>query len=228
MSLLADVVESFALGVATPLTAACALPLYPGFVAYLASKSEDGISPALLGGSVVGGVLAFMLGVGLLFATVLQSSLTGVVETVSPLAFVVLAVISVGLLLDVSLFERFPSIEPPGNRRPVVAAFAYGAFFGAIVIPCNPGFFAYYFARALLFDSPAASVLNAGAFGLGIGAPLLGLAVVSEARGRRFTRAIARHRTPINRISGAIMLAVSLYYLLVVFDVIGVAGTIPL
>jgi cytochrome c-type biogenesis protein len=228
MSLFADVAESFVLGVATPLTAVCALPLYPGFLAYLASKGEDGVSPTLLGGSVVGGVLTFMLGVGLVFSTLLESSLTGVVRTVSPLAFVVLAVISIGLLVDVSLFDRFPSIEPPGDRRPVVAAFAYGAFFGAIVIPCNPGFFAYYLARALLFDSPAASLLNAGAFGLGIGAPLLGLAVVSEARGRRLTRAIARQRTPINRVSGAIMLAVSLYYLLVVFDVLGVADAIPL
>jgi cytochrome c-type biogenesis protein len=228
MSLLTEVTESFALGVLTPLTAACALPLYPGFVAYLASKGEDGVSPTLLGASVVAGVLTFMLGVGLVFSTLLQSSLTGVVQTVSPLAFVVLGVISIGLLLDVSLFERFPSIEPPGDRRPVVAAFAYGAFFGAIVIPCNPGFFAYYFARALLFDSPTASILNAGAFGFGIGAPLLGLAVVSEARGRQLTRAIARHRTPINRVSGGIMLGVALYYLLVVFDVLGVAGSIPL
>ncbi|MFC7057579.1 hypothetical protein [Halovenus salina] len=33
---LAGLTEHFALGVATPLTAACVIPLYPAFIAYLA------------------------------------------------------------------------------------------------------------------------------------------------------------------------------------------------
>ncbi len=40
---LAGYLELFLIGVATPLTAACVLPLYPAFVGYLASLGERAI-----------------------------------------------------------------------------------------------------------------------------------------------------------------------------------------
>lgn len=46
------------------------------------------------------GVVAFMAAVGVVFTTVLETSLTGVVETVSPVAFGVLAVLGVVLFAD--------------------------------------------------------------------------------------------------------------------------------
>jgi cytochrome c-type biogenesis protein len=229
MRLLAEVAGSFAIGVGTPLTAACALPLYPGFVAYLAGRSEDGLgSPGLLGGAVVAGVVTFMLVVGLVFSTVLETSLTSVIGVVSPIAFAILLGIGVALLFDVRLTERVPTLEPPQSQHPVVAAFAYGAFFGAIVIPCNPALIAIFFARAFLFETPLSSMLNFFAFGLGIGAPLLALALVSQASGQRITRGLARHRTAINRVSGVIMIAISGYYLLFVFDVLGLGLDSPI
>ncbi|WP_050459193.1 cytochrome c biogenesis protein CcdA [Haloferax gibbonsii] len=262
--------ELFLLGVGTPLTAACALPLYPGFLAYLARQSsrasaespspaggvadgrgsrgrgdgngvegedrdrdrdrdrdgdEDGGLPiAVLGGLVTAGAVSFMLVVGVVFSFLLELSLTAVVEVVSPAAFGVLFVVSLALLFDAKVFARLPTVEPPETRHPALSAFAYGFFFGAIVLPCNPGFIALFFARVpVLFDTAAESLLGFLAFGLGIGAPLLVFALVSERYSRRATRWFARHTTAINRVTGAVMLVVSAYYLLVVFDVLGVA-----
>ncbi|POG55215.1 cytochrome c biogenesis protein CcdA [Haloferax marisrubri] len=231
--------ELFVLGVGTPLTAACALPLYPGFLAYLARQSsrasgespssddstgDGGLPIAVLGGLVTAGAVSFMLVVGVVFSLLLEVSLTAVVEVVSPAAFVVLFVVSLALLFDAKVFARLPIIEPPETRHPALSAFAYGFFFGAIVLPCNPGFIALFFARVpVLFDTAAESLLGFLAFGLGIGAPLLVFALVSERYSRRATRWFARHTTAINRVTGAVMLVVSAYYLLVVFDVLGVA-----
>ncbi|ELZ90139.1 cytochrome c biogenesis protein transmembrane region [Haloferax mucosum ATCC BAA-1512] len=226
--------ELFVLGVGTPLTAACALPLYPGFLAYLARQSSRGASAsdstrglpiAALGGLVTVGAVSFMLVVGVVFSLLLEISLTVVVEIVSPIAFGVLFLVSLALLADAKLFARLPTLEPPETRHPALSAFSYGFFFGAIVLPCNPGFIALFFARVpVLFDTAAESLLGFFAFGLGIGAPLLAFSLVSERYSRRVTRWFARHTTAINRVTGAVMLVVSVYYLLVVFDVLGVAS----
>lgn len=228
MGLAADLAGTFVLGLATPLTAVCVLPLYPGFLAYLAQQGEAGGSVARLGVSVTAGVIVFMLAVGVVFTTVLEVSLTRVIGTISPLAFGVLAVGSLFLLLDADIGRSLPAVEPPTTNRPVLSAFLYGLFFGAIVLPCNPAFIALFFARAFLFTAPAANLLNFLAFGLGIGFPLLAFSFVSEGVGKRVIRTLTAHHGIINRGSGVVMLAVSLYYLLYVFDVFGAGSALGL
>lgn len=221
MGLVVDLAGSFVLGLLTPLTAVCVLPLYPGFLAYLSQQATDNTPVSFLGVAVTAGVVAFMFGVGLVFTTVLEVSLTRVIGIVSPIAFGVLALVSVLLLLNLDVGRSIPAIEPPTTRYPVASAFSYGFFFGAIVIPCNPAFIAVFFARSFLFSNPIANVLQFLAFGVGIGFPLLALSVVSQRWSRRILRALTSHSGLINRGSGAIMLVVSLYYLFVVFDVLG-------
>jgi cytochrome c-type biogenesis protein len=236
MALAPKLLELFVLGVGTPLTAACALPLYPGFLAYLARQSSQrertdgdtrgnsGLPISVLGLLVTLGAVSFMLLIGVLFSFLLEVSLTAVVEVVSPLAFGVLFVVSLALLSDAKIFTRIPTIQPPETSHPALSAFTYGFFFGAIILPCNPGFIALFFARVpVLFNTAAESLLGFFAFGLGIGAPLLVFALVSEQYSRQVTRWFARHTTAINRVTGAVMLVVSVYYLLVVFDVLGIA-----
>jgi len=231
MSTHAALLEVFLIGLGTPLTAACALPLYPGFLAYLADQSARGeeagwtVPVWLLGVLVLAGAVSFMGLAGLLFSFVLEISLTAVVEVASPIAFVFVLAISIALIADAEVFGRIPAVEPPQTQYPSATAFGYGFLFGAIVLPCNPGFIALFFARVpILFDSALASLLGFLSFGLGLGAPLLALAVVSESLGQRATRWLARHRTAINRVAGTIMLLVSIYYLLVVFDVLAMVG----
>lgn len=214
--------EHFLLGVATPLTAACVIPLYPAFIAYLAGTEDDGGPPiAVLGGLVVLGVLLFMTLIGVVFTYVLQESLTGVVEDVSPIAFTVLALVGAVLLVDPKGFTRLPSFDPPHSRYPSVSALSYGFFFGAIIIPCNPALIALFFARTpILYETHLESVLGFLAFGLGIGAPLLAFALLAEPFSRRVTTTLARYSAQINRMTGAILFVVAAYYLAFVFDVI--------
>lgn len=223
MGLGADLFGSFVLGLLTPLTAVCVLPLYPGFLAYLSNQAapEDGPSVAALGALVAAGTVGFMFLFGLAFSTVLEVSLTRVIEVVSPVAFVALAGLSVLLIFDADFERLLPAVEPPQSKHPVASALGYGFFFGAIVVPCNPAFIALFFARSFLFTDPVVNLLNFLSFGGGIAAPLLAFAVASEPWSHRVIGTLTRYRTPINRLSGGVMLVVSLYYLVVVFDVFG-------
>lgn len=222
--------ELFLIGVATPLTAGCVIPLYPAFLAFLATQGDTGgdsnRSILSLGVLVTLGVLTCMALIGFVFTTILGSSLTLVVEAVSPVAFAVLLLVSVVLLLDLETFSRLPTLEPPQSQYPSVSAFAYGFFFGAIILPCNPAFVALFFARVpILFDSQLHGFLGFLAFGLGIGAPLLAFSLVSQPFARTVTRTLARHSGPVNRVAGAVMFVVSAYYLVLVFDVVGAASS---
>jgi cytochrome c-type biogenesis protein len=214
---------SFALGLATPLTAVCVLPLYPSFLAYLSNQSAERRLPiSLLGALVAAGVLSFMLALGLVFTTALESSLTNVIGVVSPVAFGLLLVGSLLLLADVEFGRLFPTVDPPQSTHPVASAFGYGFFFGAIVVPCNPGFIAVFFARAFLFTDPVGSLLHFLAFGCGIAAPLVALATVSGRWQSRVMATLTGHSSLVNRATGAIMLVVSVYYLVFVFEVVPV------
>jgi Cytochrome c biogenesis protein len=221
MNTAAEVVTSFSLGVATPLSAVCVIPLYPGFLAFLSNQDEDAPSIAVLGVLVALGVISFMAGVGVLFTTLLEQSLTTVVEFISPIAFGLLAVLGVVLLADFHPQQWLTTVEPPQSRSPALSAFAYGAFFGAIVLPCNPGFISVFFARAFLFSDPVFSIANFGAFGVGMASPLLGFAIVSEPWRDRVLTILTSYRRTVNIVTGAVLLGISVYYLFFVFEIAG-------
>jgi cytochrome c-type biogenesis protein len=217
--------EMFWIGVVTPLTAVCVLPLYPAFISYLASAGDDGgqrRSPALLGVLVVAGVISFMAVAGYLFVVVLEIGIEGgFVGRFGPWVFAVLGMVGAVLLVDPAGFSRLPSFEPPHTERPYASAFGYGFFFGGVIIPCNPGFIGLFFARqAVLFEGAVQNMVGFLSFGLGIGAPLLAFALLSESLGRRLTRTLARYSNPINRAVGGFLLLVAGYYLTFVFAVV--------
>jgi cytochrome c-type biogenesis protein len=226
MSLVGEVVTSFTLGLATPLSAVCVIPLYPGFLAFLSNQGEDAPSVVTLATLVALGVIVFMGAIGVVFTTLLGASLTAVIERVSPVAFGLLAILGIVLIADLHPQSRLPTIEPPQSKYPSASAFAYGAFFGAIVLPCNPGFISVFFARAFLFSDPVASVANFGAFGVGMGTPLLAFGVVSEPWRNRVVSLLTSHRRGVNVVTGVVLLAVSIYYLIVVFGVFGTGALV--
>jgi cytochrome c-type biogenesis protein len=217
---LENVANSYALGLATPLSAVCVIPLYPAFLAFLSNQGEAAPSVARLGLLVAAGVLAFMTALGLVFTTLLETSLVRVVGVVSPVAFAVLAVFGVVLAADLHPQSRLPTVEPPQTRYPSLSAFVYGGFFGAIVLPCNPGFIAVFLSRALLFSDPASGLANFGAFGVGMATPLLAFAFVSEPWQHRVLGFLTGHRRTVNAVTGVVLTAVSLYYLVAVFEVL--------
>ena len=223
MNLLAELGSAFVLGLLTPLGAVCVLPLYPGFLAYLAGQlpaSEVHRRTIFLFGLIVtGGVVVFMVAVGLLFTTVLEVSLTSVIGIVSPIAFGILFVISLLLIFNVDIGRFLPKARSPVGRNPWLSAAVYGLFFGAIVIPCNPLFIAALFTRTVSAADFAENILRFLFFGIGIGFPLLVLAAVSGTATDRIVNFLTGHRRAINLVAGVLMLGASVYYLVFVFKV---------
>ena len=229
MGIITDFLASFGLGLLTPLTAVCVLPLYPAFLAYLANQfsPEDPNSRkkyALFGLLVTLGVILFMFLLGLLFTTILQVSLTNVIGIISPIAFSILGLISLLLIFNVDLGRIIPKANIPTSKNPTLNALLYGFFFGAIVIPCNPAFIAAFFARAFIIDNFFSSILNFVFFGFGLGFPLLVFSLLSANWSQTIIGFLTRHKRIINLISGIIMFVISVYYLVFVFNIFDVKG----
>jgi cytochrome c-type biogenesis protein len=228
MQLVINFGSTFLLGLLTPLTAVCVLPLYPGFLSFLSRKlSNQGENAGrrggavALGGLVAAGVTLFMLMIGLVFTTLLGASLTRVVQIVSPIAFAVLAVISLLLIANIDAGKLLPRARIPAANNPYLSALLYGLFFGAIVAPCNPGMIAAFFTKAFATTTThfLTNMLHFLLFALGIAFPLLLIALVSGSVSQRIVRFLVTYKAVINRVAGALMLGISLYYLIFVFQV---------
>ena len=225
---------TFMLGLLTPLTAVCVLPLYPGFVSFLTSKLAGGtgdqegkgsrtFQPVALGALVALGVIVFMSLLGLLFTTVLQVSLTRVVGIISPIAFGLLALVSLTLIFNVDFGRFFPQIKSPTAKNPLIHAFLYGLFFGAIVIPCNPGMIAAFFTKTVAMSTSDyfLNILNFIVYGIGVGFPLVVLSFLAAGKSQVIIRFLVKYKSIINRIAGVVMLGISVYYLVFVFHIFG-------
>ncbi len=225
VELLSDIAVPFVLGLLTPLGAVCVLPLYPAFVASLSNqvsrKESDKKAIAMFGLIMTSGVIAFMFVLGLLFTTILQVSLTRVIEIISPIAFGILIVISVLLLSNIDVGKLLPRIRVPSVKNPLTKGFINGFFFGAVVIPCNPLFVATMFARTLLIQDVMGNLLKFLFFGIGLAFPLLAFALISTAVSQAVIGFLTTHRRMINVVAGAIMLPISVYYLVFVFRIFG-------
>jgi cytochrome c-type biogenesis protein len=218
--MLADVLTAFVLGLLTPLTAACVLPLYPGFLVYLSSAVKKPTKNTVRNfGIVISlGAISFMVILGIIFTTVLQVSLTHVILYVSPIAFLILTLISLLLIFDVSI--NLPKPKIPALKNPLANAFIFGLFFGAIVIPCNPLFIAVLFTRTLTIMGFIENLISFVFFGIGMTAPLLAFALISTNSSTKIINYVTKHKRKINFSAGAIMLVISLYYLFFVFRII--------
>ena len=222
---LADIGTSFILGLLTPLAAACVLPLYPGFLSYISSQlSGEQQSTkktfALVGVLVTLGVIIFMLLVGVVFTLFLKTSLTSVIQVVSPIAFAILLAVSLLLIINFDFNRVIPKAKTPFLKNPLASAFSFGFFFGAIVIPCNPAFIIALLTRAAV--SPLgflSGMLSFLAFGIGIAFPLLAFSLVSAGKSSTVIGFLTSHARKINLAAGIFMFLVSLYYLVVVFAV---------
>ena len=222
VSVIANLWLSFLAGLFAPLGAVCILPLYPGFLAYLAGKLSKKSSKKmiiLLGVIVTLGVMLSMFIFGLIFTTFLQASLAKAIGVVSPIAFGILTVISVLLIFNVNIGKFFPQTHAPVLQNPFFSSLLFGLFFGAIVLPCNPASLIVLFAISTSTVSFLTNFLNFAFFGLGMGLPLLLLAFISAAKSQEVIEFLSRHQRIINIVAGVIMLGVSLYYLIFVFRV---------
>ncbi|MAF50655.1 MAG: cytochrome C biogenesis protein [Nanoarchaeota archaeon] len=229
VSFISDVGTSFILGLLTPLTAVCVLPLYPAFLSYLANKvspqkipNQPPTEPQPLykyGLMVVLGVVVFMLILGLIFTTVLKASLTKVIGIVSPIAFGILILISLLLIFNIDFAKYLPKAKTPQSEKPMRGAFLYGFFFGAIVIPCNPLFIAALFTSTVTTLDFVSNMVKFLSFGIGIGFPLLVFSAISTQASNSIIGFLSQHKRKINFLAGIAMFIISWYYLIFVFRI---------
>lgn len=221
-----DFLASFWLGLLTPLGALCVLPLFPGFIAYLANKvSQDANKKVFiyLGLLVSLGVIVFMFLIGLIFTTILKTSLTKVINIVSPIAFGILIIISLLLIFNFDLGKYIPKLNAPVLSNPYLGAFVYGFLFGAIVIPCNPLFISIMFTKTIAVSGLdfVVNIINFLFFGLGMAAPLLLFSIISATKTQQVIEFLNKYKRTINLFVGVIMLIVAIYYLFFVFKIFG-------
>lgn len=222
-SLLLSWALSFLAGVLTPLGAVCVLPLYPGYLAFLAGRCSAGrrARPLYLGLCVTGGVLAASLLFGFVVIVLLGLSADEVTRVISPLLFAVLAVVGVLMIAGVDISRFLPHVTPRGASSPYIAAILFGLFFGLIALPCNPAGIVVLFALSTTVPAFLDNFIHFLFFGVGMAAPLLLLSLVSEERTQRVTGFLTRYAAPIRVGSGLFMIAVALYYLIFVFHIAG-------
>lgn len=209
---MSELVPAFAIGLAATLSP-CALPLYPGFLAYLAARGErlaDKRVAPWLGVFVLAGVLTTMLALGALIAG-LSLAVGQVLVFVTPVAFVVVIGFGIALLAGANPFARLPqpNVTVGGGGGPALSAYAYGLLYGPIALPCSGPFLVSIFALSLSVSSFATKMLFFLAFALGFGVPLLILSFLAPVRRSFLLRAFTRNYAIFSRVAGALLVVVA-------------------
>jgi cytochrome c-type biogenesis protein len=209
---LEPVLTSVSLGLLSA-TSPCIIPLYPGFLAYLAGVQEASGSRRgryFLGFFVLAGVLTMMLALGLVIALI-SVSVGQALAVVIPVADLLIIALGVMLLLNRNPFKSLPQIQVPVLRNPNANAFVYGLLYGPIALPCSGPLVVGIFALSLTAGEALSQLGVFLWFGLGFGLPLLVLSFLSGAAQRWLTRLFARHARTINLIGGLLLVGIGIY-----------------
>ena len=207
-----ELATAFGIGLLATLSP-CALPLYPGFLAYLAAggAGQRQGSARWLGLVVLAGVLTMMLALGALIA-LLSLAVGQVLVFVTPLADLVVIGLGIALLFGKNPFARLPMLVGGGpSGSPIRSAYVYGLMYGPIALPCSGALLVSIFTLSLSVGSFAERLLFFLAFGLGFGVPLLAISLLAEGRQRALLELFTRNYAVLSRIAGVILIAVGLY-----------------
>lgn len=190
----------------------CLLPLYPGFVAYLAANSralEGRRGTGLLGLIVLAGVLTAMtlIAVVLVIVAVPTSRLLAVA---TPVIDGILILLGVLLIAGRNPFERMPGASVPAVANPYGRAYLYGIFLGPIALPCAGPFLISLLGISLGVADAAGKIGTFLLFGLGFGLPLVVLSLLTGVRARAIVRSIVRWHRGIELAAGALLVVVAI------------------
>lgn len=211
---------SFSAGLFAPLGAVCVLPLYPGYLAWLANQVAGRNDSTLLfrfSLIVTAGLIFAFLVVGFIFTWILRSSLSVATGIISMIAFMILAGASVCLILDIDLSRIIPTPNLSNHAGPYGNALIFGLFFGLIILPCNPAPVILLFALSVTAADFLENIAILIAFCIGIAIPVLLISVIPAATNNHLVRVLANHRRIINVVCGLFMLGLALYYLVWIF-----------
>lgn len=203
------IAQAFTLGVLSA-ASPCLLPLYPGFIAYLASNGRSLAGrplAGLLGFIVLAGVLTAMLGVGLVLAAV-AIPVGQVLGYLIPIVDGLLIILGLLLLAGRNPFERLPGMRVPIVANPFRQAYLYGLLLGPLALPCAGSFIVAIFAISVGVADAVPRVARFLVYGLGFGLPLVLLSLLAGARQQALVRFVAVRHGSIERIAGAVLVAI--------------------
>jgi cytochrome c-type biogenesis protein len=190
----------------------CLLPLYPGFIAYLAANSralEGRRATGLLGLIVLMGVLTTMLLVAVVLVAV-SAPLSRLLVFVTPAINGLLIVLGVLLLAGRNPFERLPGMRVPIVKNPYGQAYLYGIMLGPIALPCAGPFLVSLLGISIGVADAVGKIGTFMMFGLGFGLPLVLLSLLAGLRARAVVHwVVARHRA-IEIVAGFLLITVAL------------------
>jgi cytochrome c-type biogenesis protein len=168
-----EIATAFTIGLLAT-SSPCVLPLYPGFLAFLTTQSNNGTRTKRwpLGFLVLAGVMSMMLALGALIS-LLSISLGSTLGILIPLADLLLIVFGFLLLLDVNPFKHMPQWTVPARQNPYAAAYLYGLLYGPLTLPCSGPLIISIFAVSLTTGEVLSRLGTFFWFGLGFGIPLL-------------------------------------------------------
>jgi cytochrome c-type biogenesis protein len=203
-------VTSFVLGVGAA-SSPCLLPLYPGFLAYLAGGASGGrrTPPFLLALLVVTGVLTTVVVLALVVSA-LAVSLSTVLAALVPVTAIVLTVLGIVMLAGRNPFARLASVRVPVVRHPLGQAFVYGLLMGPVAVPCSGPFLVALLGISIGITDGGARLLSFIVFGIGFCLPLLVLAAIGTVRGQALARWLVVRQGIVLRVSGALLILAAL------------------
>lgn len=203
-------VTSFVLGVGAA-SSPCLLPLYPGFLAYLAGGAgrEPRATPFVLAVFVVAGVLSTVIALALVVSA-LAISLSSLLSALVPATTIALAVLGVVMLAGRNPFARLASVQVPVVRHPLGQAFVYGLLMGPVAVPCSGPFLVALLGISIGIVDGGARLMSFVVFGIGFCLPLLVLAAVGTVRGQALARWLVARQGIVLRVSGALLVVAAL------------------
>src|SRR3990172_2241266 len=193
----------------------CLLPLYPGFIAYLAGTGPDRRGrplAALFGLAVLAGLLTTMVAIGAALSA-LAVPFGDVLRWSVPVTTVLLVGLGLLLLAGRNPFERLAGVRVPVVRNPIGQAYVYGLLVGPVALPCAGPFLVALLAISVGLGDSFARVGSFIVYGLGFGLPLVVLGVAGAARGQAVARMVARRHLAVLRATGILLIATALYEL---------------
>ncbi|MBE0479365.1 MAG: hypothetical protein IBX68_00125 [Dehalococcoidia bacterium] len=207
------ILTSFIVGIAAT-SSPCVLPLYPGYLAYLAAgNKKSGKAGFFLGVLVLFGVLTSALMFGLIVATA-SVAMADILSIVAPIANMLVILLGVVLLLNKNPFSKLAQLRVPVLSNPYSGSFTYGLLYGPIILPCSATLAVSVFALSFSASQFLEKLTLFMVFGLGLGIPLLAISFFAVTRQQWLARQLALRSTMLNRIAGLILIGVGAWGLL--------------
>jgi len=209
---LSHLAPAFTIGLLATLNP-CVLPLYPGYLAYLATDGK--INVRHLGLMVLAGVMTMMLALGALIAVLTGALAEWSVIILQPLGVAIMILMGLLLLLDVNPFTPFMLLSAPTTGTGLhTRAFLYGLLFAPMIMPCAGPLVVSVFSLSLGVAGFVEQLLFFFIFGLGFGLPLLVLSILPDAWSGGILRGVTRHSRLISRLSGLALIGFGIWNLL--------------